>query len=907
MYSIEWQKRGLPHAHISVLLINKITPDQIYQIISAKIPDKHIDPNLSDVVTKNMIHGPCGAFNNNSPCMSDGKCMKRYSRKLVSDTITGNDGYPLHRQRSVEDGGKSVVLKVRNIDIEVDNRWIVSYSPLLSKTFKAHINVEYCNSVKSIKYICKYVNKGSDMAVFGVGYVAAPLDEINQYQLGRYISSSEAVLRILSFPIHERHPTVVHLAVHLENGQRVYFTADNVLPKFYTWNASTKKFQRRKQGKAVEGHTNLYSSDALGRLYTVHPNNTECFYLRLLLINIRGPISFQDLRTVNGQLYATYRQACQGLNLLENDAHWDTALADASNTARPQHIRTLFAIILATCFPSNPKGLWEKYKDYMSEDILHRLRAANQNPDIQFTPNVYNEALILIEDICLTIANKELVQLGMPASNRPANNLFDRDLQRETHYDSDKLGTFVRTNLPQLILEQRIAYDRIMRTITEQSGGLFFIEAPGGTGKTFLLSLILATIRSRNNIALAIASSGIEGTLLDGGRTTHSALKLPLNFQNTEAPTCNISKNSGMGKVLQTCQIIIWDECTMSHKKALEALDRTLRDFRGNRRIFGGALILLSGDFRQTLPIIPRSTPADDFHACLKSSVLWRLLQKLTLKTNMRLQLQRDASAGNFAKQFMDIGNGRMEIDESTQCITLPANFCKITESIDEYVQKVFPNIAQNYKNHQWLSTRAILAAKNIDVNTINFTIQHRIPSETTTYKSIDTVENQGEVVNYPTEFLNSLDLPGMPPHVLTLKIGVPIILLRNINPPRLSNGTRLSVKKMMNNVIEATILTGKFKGEDVLLPRIPMIPTDMPFEFKRLQFPVRLAFSVTINKAQGQSLQVCGLNLENPCFSHGQLYVACSRVGKPSDLFVYAPDGKTRKNCVSHSTSINI
>ncbi|GFX97338.1 ATP-dependent DNA helicase [Trichonephila clavipes] len=375
-----------------------------------------------------------------------------------------------------------------------------------------------------------------------------------------------------------------------------------------------------------------------------------------------------------------------------------------------------------------------------------------------------------------------------------------------------------------------------MRAITEQSGGLFFIDAPDGTGKTFLLSLILATIRSQNNIALAIASSGIAATLLDGGRTTHSALKLPLNLQNTEAPTCNISKNSEMGKVLQMCQIIIWDECTMSHKKALEALDRTLRDFRGNRRIFGGAL------------------------TCLK----------LTLKTNMRVQLQRDASARNFAKQLMDIGNGRMEIEESLHNVSP----CQQTS---------------------WLSTRAILAAKNIDVNTINFTIQHGIPSETTTYKSIDTVENQDEVVNYPTEFLNSLDLPGMPPHVLTLKIGVPIILLRNINPPRLCNGTRLSVMKMMSNVIEATILTGKFKGEDVLLPRIPMIPTDMPFEIKSLQFPVRLAFAMTINKAQGHSLQVCGLNLENPCFSHGQLYVACSRVGKPSDLFVYAPDGKTR------------
>ncbi|CAI6359516.1 unnamed protein product [Macrosiphum euphorbiae] len=124
--------------------------------------------------------------------------------------------------------------------------------------------------------------------------------------------------------------------------------------------------------------------DALGRLYTVHPNNLECFYLRLLLLNVRGPTSFEELRTVDGQVCATYRAACQELNLLENDAHWDISLADGSNIAQPQQIRTLFAIILTTCFPSNPKDLWEKYRDYMSEDFLHRLRTSNQIPDIQF-------------------------------------------------------------------------------------------------------------------------------------------------------------------------------------------------------------------------------------------------------------------------------------------------------------------------------------------------------------------------------------------------------------------------------------------------------------------------------------------------------------------------------------------
>jgi len=144
----------------------------------------------------------------------------------------------------------------------------------------------------------------------------------------------------------------------------------------------------------------------------------------------------------------------------------------------------------------------------------------------------------------------------------------------------------------------------------------------------------------------------------------------------------------------------------------------------------------------------------------------------------MRVQLQHGASTERFVKQLLDIRNGKMAIDDSIQCITLPTNFWKITATTDEFIHKVFPNISKNYKNHRWLSARAILAAKNNDVNDINFSIQNEILGETTTYKSIDTIMNQDEVVNYPTDNQNSLDLPGMPPHVLTLKIGVPIILL---------------------------------------------------------------------------------------------------------------------------------
>ncbi|GBL99593.1 hypothetical protein AVEN_68853-1 [Araneus ventricosus] len=226
IYTVEWQKRGLPHAHILLWLQEKIHVHKIDDLISAELPNPESDPMLHGVIKTQMIHGPCGSFNPLSPCMKEGKCTKRYPGNFLKDTQTGHDGYPLYRRRKPEDGGYVTTKKVRGSEVGIDNRWIVPFCPLLTRAFNAHINVEYCSSIKSIKYVCKYINKGSDMAVFNLAHNDTQHDEVQLYEIGRYLSSNEAVWRILGFPIHERHPTVIHLNTTVETNQAVDYPTE---------------------------------------------------------------------------------------------------------------------------------------------------------------------------------------------------------------------------------------------------------------------------------------------------------------------------------------------------------------------------------------------------------------------------------------------------------------------------------------------------------------------------------------------------------------------------------------------------------------------------------------------------------------------------------------------------------
>lgn len=229
----------------------------------------------------------------------------------------------------------------------------------------------------------------------------------------------------------------------------------------------------------------------------------------------------------------------------------------------------------------------------------------------------------------------------------------------------------------------------------------------------------------------------------------------------------------------------------------------------------------------------------------------------------------------------------------------LPASICMPEGAqTGDLIRHVFPSFLNSEERNALFESRAILAPHNRTVDEINAACLAMFPGETVEYRSFDSIPSDEDLaVQFPVEALNSLDPPGLPQHRLELKVGMPVMLLRNLHPPRLCNGTRLILTKLETNVLAARIAAGAYKGEPILLPRIPLEPSavDLPVRFRRLQFPVRPCFAITIHKSQGQTLDFFGVHLGLSCFQHGQLYVALSRARDPRHVRVLLPGRKTQ------------
>lgn len=567
---VEFQKRGLPHAHILLIFKGEhkiLNPESFDRYVCAELPSTN-NPFLRNLVVNHIMHGPCGTLNPKCACMKEKNhrriCKFKYPKAYADFTTCGEDSYPIYRRRESGD-----TIRIRGATL--DNQWVIPYNPFLLATFNCHINVEVCSTIEAVKYLYKYVYKGHDRVSFHISRNGQGTeDEITSYQSGRWISPLEAAWRIYGFNLFEMSPAVIPLPVHLPHMQCVTFNAyenlqnivdnekrrttmlmgffthyqkhpDDILyfyhefPLHYVWNSSSKVWTPRKIPKAV------------GRLTYVNPAKGERYYLRLLLTHIKGPPSFDAILICNGVKCGTFQEAAKQMGLVDDDNYIDSCMEEAKHTHMPSALRRLFATLLVYCEHVDPHSLWAHHYESFSEDF------ARQKPNQ--TTKILHLTCVALENYLDTMG-KSLQHFQLDTYNQ------SETLECKISWDiSDALHAPIPTcynDAPELLNQEQLAvFDCIMHHVTNDKPGAFFVDGPGGTGKTFLYCALYVMVRRLGKIVLPTATSGIAASNLPTGRTAHSRFKLPID--DTGSLVCNVSKQSSLGHLLSQSSLIIWD------------------------------------------------------------------------------------------------------------------------------------------------------------------------------------------------------------------------------------------------------------------------------------------------------------------------------------------------------------
>ena len=623
------------------------------------------------------------------------------------------------------------------------------------------------------------------------------------------------------------------------------------MPKYFVWDKGSKEtspyWKRRERGKLDESSD--HTSDAIGRInrITLNARQSELYYLQMLLHHKTGPTCHTDLKRVHINheevICDTFQEACLKLGLIDDDTEINRAMKDASTINFGDALINFFCSLLIWCQPMNPAQFWNDWKTELCTDKMKK-------------KGLTEPSALIVAEVLLCIKRRlqkedlSMEQFHLP---QPDSRVIEAAeeltmLQEETHYNTESLKNVVQQEYQILNEGQKKVFTEVMDSVNNHRGKIFCLNAGGGTGKTTTSNLLLANIRSQGRVALATAVSGIAATLLDNGRTIHSRCKIPLKIE--ENSTCNMTKRDPSGKLFQKADFLIIDEVTMGHRHIYECIDRSLQFIRDDNQPFGGLTVLFSGDWRQILPVVKRGSRVTTVDATLKNSYIWQqYIHPLSLEQNMRLAKSNEDES-EFNQFLTDIGNGRGKLLPIHGSFATEIPHEMTVNSLDDLFNFVFGALEQNYKKEKWLCSRAIIAPTNSDVDMINEKMISRFPGDYKIFKSADKVESNEDL--FPLEYINKETPPGFPQHKLKLKVNAPIMLLRNIDPANgHCNGTKYVIKSMTENVLDAVVASGKHAGKRLFIPRISLSTDDSyAYIMQRKQFPVRLAFGITANKA---------------------------------------------------------
>uniref|UniRef100_A0AC34RS69 ATP-dependent DNA helicase n=1 Tax=Panagrolaimus sp. JU765 TaxID=591449 RepID=A0AC34RS69_9BILA len=769
-YSVEHQKRGMPHIHMVIITeppSGGFTPEYVDDYISAEIPDlPHPNDNsdianqqrrLHEIITSKNLHD-CGL---GAPCNVDGRCTKRFPKPYSQQTLLNGDEYPVYRRRpppppdaqrpftELEQqcmGNEFVLQRSNQVGMVLNNCHVVPYNPFIALKYDTHHNLEFIGEAKCEDYIFKYVMKGHDMAYIrltGNQSGVVNYDEIAHTFRVRFMTSMEAMWRMYGFPICKLSNTVYALYVHLPGENNVVFEEGEEgeaakkasarktplaaffelcsedpeacnytyaeIARFYTFDNHLRKWKKRvKDGKEV-----------LVRVGSVPPKNCELMALRNLLLHRKGPKGYEDLRTIDGVMYGTFVEAAEKLGLLESDNVWIETLENAAaEKIANRRFRHFFAMLLYHCKPANSKALFDMF--------LHQLAKVRSGQ----TKEEHEEFILRrIQAILLASFNCDNESVGLPAPKTFTYADFEEEnscgggtaLSDDPNSRRDAMEA-ANVAAAKLNMDQRKAYDAITEAVNnplaEQK--LFFVTGSGGTGKTTLFNALIKRIYAEKKTYMATASTGIAALLLPGGQTAHSGFRINNDVDPTSEPSINYE--SFYAQRIRAASLIIVDEVSMMHKNVLEFIDKTLKSVqpRGPLRntLFGGKVVIISGDFKQLAPVVRHGNGTDQVQASVKKSLLFPFFQTFKLVQNMRV----NPVEARFVKFLEQVG--KAENNYSTLIPYLPIPQQNVMKTIEElmnfcYPQHILEHINDD-KNFDELMESSMLCPVNLDVFGIN-------------------------------------------------------------------------------------------------------------------------------------------------------------------------------------------
>lgn len=391
------------------------------------------------------------------------------------------------------------------------------------------------------------------------------------------------------------------------------------IPQFYYFKKSGLRWMPRKKKVRV-----------IGRIYSITFKQLERFFLRLLLIEVKGATSFEDLLTVNGVHHATFKSAAAARTLFEDDTVWSRAIEEASTFTMPLELRQLFVDMCVHCNLSDPRSIFDTNLYHLMEDYLRR----GHNEEVAKNLN-----LRWIQEKLQGNGFNMEVDFLLPA---PTFDLINSIIAEEREsVDLERIEECIRIGelMPaQLSDVQKDVFNTMLTSINEQISNrprLFFLDGPGGTGKTYLYNTLINVLVGRGSKVIASATTGIASTLLIDGATFHSQIKIfpPI----TETTRSRIEQHQFEAQRIREASLIIIDEVTMMNSHCLQAIDELFRRVMKKPNVpFGNKVLLCGGDFRQCLPVVKHGNRVKIVESTIKNAEVWLLYQQLRLTQNMR-------------------------------------------------------------------------------------------------------------------------------------------------------------------------------------------------------------------------------------------------------------------------------